>query len=142
MKSDDSSTLLEAAVAAHPTLGSDDVVHTKVELAERLRVSRQSIHAWTKLEGAPPRIAGVWSFQTWLDFVDARGLAAGRSIERTQALVEMVTFLAAQLPAHVSRKRLRRFKAEVRRALRAHFPATRFLSATSDASPHAKRLLE
>lgn len=113
-------------MAAHPSLGSDDFVRTKVELAERLRVSRQTIHAWCKLEGAPPRIEGGWSYDAWLEFVDAHGLASGRSIERTEALVEMVTLIADRLPAHVSRKQLRRFKTEVRRALRSLFPGTRF----------------
>ena len=113
-------------MTAHPSLGSDDFVRTKVELAERLTVSRQSIHVWCKLKGAPVRINGGWSFQAWLEFVDAHDLASGRSIERTDALVEMVTLLADRLPAQISRKRLRRFKTEVRRALRSLFPGTRF----------------
>jgi hypothetical protein len=123
---DDPAALLAAAMEAHPSLGSDDFVRTKVELGERLKVTRQTIHVWCKMDGAPVRADGRWSFQAWLEFLDAHDLASRCSIERTQALVEVVTCLADEFPARVSRKRLQRFKLAVRRTLRGMFPGTRF----------------
>jgi DNA-binding transcriptional MerR regulator len=73
------------------------------ELASILGVSRQTVHAWRKLEGAPPPAAnGSHSVIAWRQFIRHRDLHVGKlTVERHEALK------ARKLLAEVEQREIR-----------------------------------
>jgi len=65
------------------------------ELAEALGVSRQAIHAWRKLEGAPAANAnGTHEVAAWREFVKAQGLKSGDEMSDTESSLKARKLLA------------------------------------------------
>lgn len=75
---------------------------TKVELADLLGVTRRTLNAWQKLEGAPaPLSNGMWSVAEWREFVRLRGLKGAKINVNEDALK------ARKLLAEVEERELR-----------------------------------
>jgi hypothetical protein len=74
-----------------------------VELASALNVSRQAVHAWKKIEGAPkPAASGLHEVGEWREFMRQHGLKGGDPAPDVQQALK-----ARKLLAEVEERELR-----------------------------------
>ena len=96
-------------------------VRTTTELASRLGVSRQAVHYWRHLPGAPRMEAGFWNVAEWKSFTRKNALNSKR-VSRNQAASQIRRMILENLPESVTRKKLSRLLSDVQAALHALFP--------------------
>jgi len=83
------------AMAAGSMASTITLASNYSELADALGVSRQSIHAWRKLEGAPePNANGTHDVAAWREFVKQRGLKSDEPASDVESALKARKLLA------------------------------------------------
>jgi uncharacterized protein (DUF2267 family) len=97
-------------------------VRTTTELASRLGVSRQAVHYWRHLPGAPRIEAGFWNVAEWKSFSRKNALNSAKRVSRNQAASQIRRMILENLPESVSRTKLSRLRSNLLSALHTLFP--------------------
>jgi len=94
-------------------------VSTTTELAMRLGVSRQTVHCWRHLPGAPRREAGFWNVAEWKTFIRKNALNSTKRVSCNQVANQIRHLVLENLPESVTVARLSRLRSNVLAALHA-----------------------
>jgi len=94
-------------------------VNTTTELAMRLGVSRQTVHCWRHLPGAPRREAGFWNVAEWKSFIRKNALNSSKRISCNQVANQIRRLVLENLPESVTGTELLRLQSDVLAALHA-----------------------
>jgi hypothetical protein len=86
-----------ARVEARAAGSTDNTVYAKtlVELASLLGITRRTLTAWQRMDGAPPPLSnGMWSVADWREFVRVRGLKGTRPTPHNEEALKARKLLA------------------------------------------------